>query len=647
MPARGAEKARWPTAFALLIICLLFCGRALYTLALNGPVTTDDLYQVFLAAVLFVIPILFVFPNTRELLIRYRLPALATQSVLTWVPFALFGSRWQVGIGGLLAGLVLLCFSGWCSWLAAFCLLVGDVALRAAVTGLPWEPAWSGALWATVAFSDTAIVTFGIIRLTQLIEDLQAARGQAAEFGAAAERLRAAEVLDTAVYDGLGEVATKVATAERLYSCDIAEASTAIRRAGVIARQASSRARELFGNHGLLEPPRSTEVPLGESLLGARLAWGVLVAVLCGYAAAGINDAYGVVSRRLLAVLAAGTVCFVALQLYHSWLAHQDRRGSIWPLTLVMQAAVAYAFFLPPIAVYFTIAGFLAGSILLLAPERMRLAGFVAVVVSWSVLHALVPVHGQSPAARSALINLYVANSLLLTGLLVYGLSRLVDTARQLEAVRAGLAHAAGTVERLRLARDVHDLLGLGLSALALKADLVEQLMNRHDPKAANEIQLMGRICATTRADVRHITTGKQTPTLKEEVTAASDILASAGIEVHIAVPSDHLGPTMDELLVPVLRESVTNILRHSAATVCSIEVDTQVDRVRLAVDNNGVAGGDDRAVWNRDQTDTVTGRGLGLHNLRSRVRDAGGELLTRQSSDHFHVVADIPTRSR
>ena len=646
MPPRGADGPRWPTAFALIIFCLLFGSRALAILSLNGPVTTDDLYQLGLTVALFVIPFLFVFPDTRQLLIRYRWPVLAVQGVLTWVPFALFGSSWQVGIGGLLAGLVLVCFAGWGSWLAAACLLVGDVALRAAVTGLPWEPAWSGALWATVAFVDDAIVVFGIIRLTQLIEDLQRARGQAAELGAAAERLRAGAAIDSALYAGVDEVAAQVATAERLYSCDVAEAAAAIQAAGVIARRASGRARELFADHGALEPPRGAGESLGESMLGARLAWAVLVVVLCGYAAASINDNYlDHLGGRLLAVFAAGTVLSVALQLYHSWLAHQDRRGSIWPLTLFVQAAIAYAFFLPAISYYFALAGFLAGSILLLVPGRVRFVGFVAVVASWSVLHALVPVHGQPPPDRIALINAYVTNFLVLTGLLVYGLSRLVDTARQLEAARVGLARAAGTVERLRLARDVHDLLGLGLSALALKADLVEQLIARHDPQAGAEIQLMGRICATTRADVRLVMAGNQRPTLEEEVAAASDILSSAGVDLQITVLNGPLGTTIDDILVPVLRESVTNILRHSAATVCSIEIDTQGDRVRLSIANNGVGGENDRAGWNGDRPDALPDGGQGLLNLRSRVQGAGGEMQTQQVNDCFQLVADIPRR--
>ncbi|MGC2168431.1 MAG: hypothetical protein WA580_04955, partial [Acidimicrobiales bacterium] len=139
------------------------------------------------------------------------------------------------------------------------------------------------------------------------------------------------------------------------------------------------RAREIFSDPGLPEPRRGAEEVLGESKLGERLAWGVLV-------------------------LAAGTVLFISLQLYHSWLALQKRRGSIWPFTLTLQAVIAYAYFLPPISGYFVIAGFLAGSVLLLFPERVRWVGFVAVVASWSTLHALVPVHGQPPSDRTALI---------------------------------------------------------------------------------------------------------------------------------------------------------------------------------------------------------------------------------------------------
>jgi two-component system, NarL family, sensor histidine kinase DesK len=125
------------------------------------------------------------------------------------VPFAVFGRQWQVGIGGLLAGLVLLSIAGWVSWLAASALLVADVAVRAALSGL-LAPAWSGALWAALSFVIDAAVVFGMVRLAQLIGELHDARDQSAQLAAADERLHAAEMLQSAVGKCLADLAAKV-----------------------------------------------------------------------------------------------------------------------------------------------------------------------------------------------------------------------------------------------------------------------------------------------------------------------------------------------------------------------------------------------------------------------------------------------------
>jgi two-component system, NarL family, sensor histidine kinase DesK len=648
IPSSSAQELRWPTAFALVIFFLVLGTRALDLLALSGPVTTDDLYQVGFDVALFVVPVLLVFADFRQVLLRYRWQVLAWQSALTWIPFALFGAKWQVGVAGLLGGLVLLCFSGWLSWAAAVGILGCDVIFRAAVTGLPWGPAWSGALWATIAFIDSASVIFGIIRLVQVTGELQQARSQALEMGAVSERLHAAEALDSGVDARVRDVATKVAAADRLYSNDPARASALIKSAGEVARKAAARAREVLAERGSLESPPDVRVPKGESMLGTRLAWGVLTVILCGYLTAGINDEYAFFrhpSARLIAVLIAFSALYLALQLYHSRVALQQNRGSLWPLTLFAQTAITYAFFLPPVGLLFTAPGFLAGSMLLLLPRRVRWAAFMAILASWCALYALVPLHYETRADTSGLITFYEGWGLLFTALLVYGLSRLVDIARQLETVRSRLARAAGVAERLRVARDVHDFLGLGLSALALKADLVNQLIDRHDPLAPSEIQLMSRICASSRADIRRVTAGQQNFTLEEEVAAASEILSSAGIDLRVTGANEHFGAGIEDVLVPVLRESVTNILRHSSATICSIDINGQVDTIQLVVSNNGVDGMD-AAVgggWDGDRPRTPTGTGQGLTNLASRIEAVGGDLGTRRTNDGFELTATVP----
>ncbi|HTW09980.1 MAG TPA: hypothetical protein VME46_20930, partial [Acidimicrobiales bacterium] len=295
---------------AVTLLCLLFGTRALDLLGgITFPnVTTSSYLQVLWTAALFLVPVLYAFPGPRQRLARRRWAVLVAQGALTWAPFVVFGSTWQVGVGGLLAGLVLLSFSGWASWLTAGSLLVADVTVRAAVTALPWEPAWSGALWAAIAFVDDGLAAFGIIWLTQLVDELQEAQSQAARFAAAAERLQAAIALQAAVDDLLSQVASKVAAAGRYFARDRARAAAEIASAGATAREAVARARQLpnIQETGVASYP-SPASPRG-SAVGARLAMCVVVAVVCDYGVAGINDAWGGLSARLMGVLIAGTL---------------------------------------------------------------------------------------------------------------------------------------------------------------------------------------------------------------------------------------------------------------------------------------------------------------------------------------------------
>ena len=127
-------------------------------------------------------------------------------------------------------------------------------------------------------------------------------------------------------------------------------------------------------------------------------------------------------------------------------------------------------------------------------------------------------------------------------GLLVYGLTRLAQLAVQLENLRGELARKAVAGERLRVARDTHDLLGLGLSAIAMKADLIGKLLGRSDARAGEEIAELARICATARADVRLVAGEARDLPLDAELAAARDVLASAGIDVRMCVSADRGG---------------------------------------------------------------------------------------------------------
>jgi hypothetical protein len=135
-----------------MILSLLLVQKVTDILGLSGPVTASSWFQALFFVALCVVPLLYAFPGARGLLARRRWPVLAVQGVLTWAPFALFGRSWQPGGAGLLAGLVLLSVPGRVSWLLAGMLLVADVGVRAAVTGVPCgssSSSWTTASWSS------------------------------------------------------------------------------------------------------------------------------------------------------------------------------------------------------------------------------------------------------------------------------------------------------------------------------------------------------------------------------------------------------------------------------------------------------------------------------------------------------------------
>ena len=130
--ARADGNASWrASAIAVVVLCLLLTAR------LAGAAGTGETDQIAFVAALFALPLLYAIPGARRLLARHRWPVLAIQAVLTVVPFFVFGGRWQVGVSGLLASLVLLTLPGRVSWPLAGLLLAAEVALRASHPRLP------------------------------------------------------------------------------------------------------------------------------------------------------------------------------------------------------------------------------------------------------------------------------------------------------------------------------------------------------------------------------------------------------------------------------------------------------------------------------------------------------------------------------
>ncbi len=222
-------------------------------------------------------------------------------------------------------------------------------------------------------------------------------------------------------------------------------------------------------------------------------------------------------------------------------------------------------------------------------------------------------------------------------GLDMIGFVRLSDALRELQRVRGELAHQAVMEERLRMARDLHDLLGHTLLLITLKSELAGRLLEKNPHAATEQVHEVERVARQALREVREAVAGYRQRTLRGELDGTRQILEAAGIECIIEYEPQSLPPSVDMVLAWVVREGVTNVIRHSRAQHCLIRITSSDDHVRAEITNDGDP---------RKETFTVEW-GSGLSGLAERVANEGGKLdVGRQPTPNgpgFQLRVEIP----
>jgi two-component system, NarL family, sensor histidine kinase DesK len=220
----------------------------------------------------------------------------------------------------------------------------------------------------------------------------------------------------------------------------------------------------------------------------------------------------------------------------------------------------------------------------------------------------------------------------LLAGLANAAFTALLDTIAELRRTRQELARVAVAEERERFSRDLHDLLGHTLSVMVVKAEAVRRLAAR-DPEAAAahaaDIEQVGR---RALVDVRQAVDAMRAPSLDEELDGAVHALDSAGIATTVDRAAEVPIGRADEVLAWVVREGTTNVLRHSGASSCRIQVTDQEGGIALVISDDGIGG-----------PQAPGPRPGGLDGLRDRLVAVGGELSWEPVTGGFRLVATIP----
>lgn len=204
-------------------------------------------------------------------------------------------------------------------------------------------------------------------------------------------------------------------------------------------------------------------------------------------------------------------------------------------------------------------------------------------------------------------------------GAMMFTFSQQIQTIGRLRDAQAEIARLAVVDERERFARDMHDVLGHSLTVVTVKSELARKLVPLDPERAQAEIADIERMSRSALVDLRAAVAGYREMSLPTELAAANAALVAADITPHLPINVEGVDPAQRELFAWVLRESVTNIIRHSRARNCWITVEPRA----IVICDDGRGGAGIRAAVNGSG-------GSGLAGLAARARKAGATLTVQ-----------------
>lgn len=292
-----------------------------------------------------------------------------------------------------------------------------------------------------------------------------------------------------------------------------------------------------------------------------------------------------------------------------------------WPVLGIVLIATAIAPINPGAISFFAFAAFFIGFAYSLRHYLLLMTGLCAIVIALD------------------LSDLILWPYFLLLGLpAILGVSLLgrIEQQRQLRLRREQkskdeIKQLATMVERERIGRDLHDILGHTLSSIILKADLAEKLLARQQTEAAQQqLTELSTIARDALSQVRQSVSGYKHQGLTAEVAKLLSRLRDAGFQVELHGEIPQLDNRRETTLILALTELVTNIMRHSQGDSCQLSFVVSDQHLQLVLADNGKV--------------TTWQEGNGLTGLRERL-SAVGAFLTLQPDPGFSAIIDLPLK--
>ena len=341
-----------------------------------------------------------------------------------------------------------------------------------------------------------------------------------------------------------------------------------------------------------------------------------------------------------LAITVAFCAIYLSVLMYDDEHPRLARYGLVAIAVLAALACVVYGKEWMPLWIYVSAA---TGMVLAPAGRRVAMLGILAIGACYTFFSWL---------SHFGLGNFVaVLLPVLLVGVAMMGFRWQITLMHELAQARETVAKLATNEERLRLARDMHDLTGQSLSMITLKSELAAKRLARLPSSAERDSVLtelgdIGRVSRQTLHDIREAVSGYRRPTLAIEAITARNALEAAGIglddDAELTLRSGTFDPDAEAVLAWCLREAVTNVIRHSRARCCRIRLADHGGELSLEVTDDGLgfAG-----------QDPETPGGSGLRGMSERLSAIGGRLsLAPADPGHkdrndrgFRLVATVP----
>jgi two-component system sensor histidine kinase DesK len=339
-----------------------------------------------------------------------------------------------------------------------------------------------------------------------------------------------------------------------------------------------------------------------------------------------------------LSLVLAGAALFVTAYLWAGW--HSDLSRVVYPVTerrlsdaqqwgpILLLVMLSILLCLGDGTYWLCLLIFTAAS----AGARFPLRQAARLVAGLAVLAALLGwlAHDSVSDLGSA------AFWTVMSGLLTIVIKYLRRANRDLQVAREEIARLAVEAERLRFARDLHDLLGHHLARIALQSEVAETLAPTATEQAVAAMHEVGSVARTALQEVRAAVAGYRQPSLAGEVRGAKELLAASGIGMRYEGVQAAVPPAVEAVLAWAVREGVTNVVKHSRARTCTIRF----------ISMDGLAGievADDGPGARRDGAQPALGTGgSGLAGLAERAAALDGRCEAGPSPDGGFVLSVV-----